>query len=140
MRHIISDQAARLEGLRIRDIEQWLTPYKAMPTEARAAAEAHNAAIDLLQGRGAYESAWEPLPIDVAGALQSYDPGPAAPLTDNIVGLLQCASTPFNHPDPDTVKAWLLQLSAIDRAHPLVVHRDVLRVRCYPFVASPPVW
>lgn len=132
MTYRISDQAAPLAHLRVNTGAEVAQAHPTMTGAVRAACEAHNAAIDLMLGEGAYAAAWEQLPVDAAGNPVQFDPGPFAVAIDSICQELRSKQSPHALADAEMIRHRVGLVARLDAAHPVAKHWRVLQARCYP--------
>lgn len=132
MTYRISDQAAPLANLRVNTGAEVAGSHPTMQANTQAVCDAHNAAIDLMLGEGAYATAWEQLPVDAAGNPVQFDPGPFAVAIDSICIELRSKQSPHTPADAEMIRHRVGLVAGLDANHPVAQHWRVLQARSYP--------
>lgn len=126
-----------LAGLRV-DVDAYAASNQGLPeAQVRAAANAHNAAIDLALGEGEYAGLYEARdPLNPT----PYDPGPTAVAVDSIVDALKQCYGPADRPNAEQMQDRVFRLASTDPAHPMAAAWQVLHARTYPYFDTVPAW
>lgn len=103
--------------------------HETMRDETRVACENHNAALNLMMGAEPYAADWTPLQTDAGGAVVTGDPGPFAPLVDDVTIALK-GLDPWSRPNAEQLHDRVLRIAQMDPAHPVAKHHAVLARRC----------